>query len=141
MTDVKLHDSWKNALSQEFEKPYFEELAQFVKSEISAGKTLYPHPKNIFAALDKTPFESVKVVILGQDPYHGPNQAHGLCFSVMEGVRNPPSLMNIFKEIQNDLGKPLPKNGDLSRWAEQGVLLLNTTLTVLAGQPMSHAGK
>ncbi|MBP7806197.1 uracil-DNA glycosylase, partial [Candidatus Gracilibacteria bacterium] len=141
MTEVKIEESWKQALSDEFEKPYFGELSQFVKNEILAGQTIYPHPKNIFAALDKTPFEKVKVIILGQDPYHGPGQAHGLSFSVQEGVRNPPSLMNIFKEIQGDLSIPSPKNGDLSRWAEQGVLLLNTTLTVRAGQPMSHAGK
>jgi uracil-DNA glycosylase len=141
MTEVKIEESWKQALSDEFEKPYFGELSQFVKNEILAGQTIYPHPKNIFAALDKTPFEKVKVIILGQDPYHGPGQAHGLSFSVQEWVRNPPSLMNIFKEIQWDLSIPSPKNGDLSRWAEQGVLLLNTTLTVRAGQPMSHAGK
>jgi uracil-DNA glycosylase len=141
MTEVKLEESWKKALSEEFKKPYFWELSQFVKDEIIAGQTIYPHPKNIFAALDNTPFDTVKVVILGQDPYHGPGQAHGLSFSVQEWVRNPPSLMNIFKEIQGDLGIPTPKNGDLTRWAEQGVLLLNTTLTVRAGQPMSHAGK
>lgn len=141
MTEVKLEESWKKALAAEFGKPYFRELSQFVKNEILAGQTIYPHPKNIFAALDKTPFDAVKVVILGQDPYHGPGQAHGLSFSVMEWVRNPPSLMNIFKEIQWDLGISAPKNGDLTRWAEQGVLLLNTTLTVRAGQPMSHAGK
>jgi uracil-DNA glycosylase len=141
MTEVKIEESWKKALSEEFKKPYFWEISQFVKDEIIAGQTIYPHPKNIFAALDNTPFEKVKVIILGQDPYHGPGQAHGLSFSVQEWVRNPPSLMNIFKEIQWDLGIPSPKNGDLSRWAEQGVLLLNTTLTVRAGQPMSHAGK
>lgn len=141
MTEVKIEESWKKVLSEEFEKPYFRELSQFVRNEILAGQTIYPHPKNIFAALDTTPFNKVKVIILGQDPYHGPGQAHGLSFSVMEWVRNPPSLMNIFKEIQWDLGIPSPKNGDLTRWAEQGVLLLNTTLTVRAGQPMSHAGK
>lgn len=141
MTEVKIEESWKKILSEEFEKPYFRELSQFVKNEILAGQTIYPHPKNIFAALDTTPFDKVKVIILGQDPYHGPGQAHGLSFSVMEWVRNPPSLMNIFKEIQWDLGIPSPKNGDLTRWAEQGVLLLNTTLTVRAGQPMSHTGK
>lgn len=141
MTEVKIEESWKKVLSEEFEKPYFRELSQFVRNEILAGQTIYPHPKNIFAALDTTPFNKVKVIILGQDPYHGPGQAHGLSFSVMEWVRNPPSLMNIFKEIQWDLGIPSPKNGDLTRWAEQGGLLLNTTLTVRAGQPMSHAGK
>lgn len=141
MTEVKIHDSWKNALQWEFKKPYFLELSQFVKNEILAGKTIYPHPKNIFAAMDMTPFEKVRVVILGQDPYHGPGQAHGLSFSVLEWVRNPPSLMNIFKEIQSDVGMPTRRNGDLSRWADQWVLLLNTTLTVEAGNPMSHAGK
>lgn len=141
MTEVKIEESWKKSLSEEFEKPYFRELSQFVRNEILAGQTIYPHPRNIFAALDTTPFNKVKVIILGQDPYHGPGQAHGLSFSVQEWVRNPPSLMNIFKEIQWDLGIPNPKNGDLTRWAEQGVLLLNTTLTVRAGQPMSHAGK
>jgi uracil-DNA glycosylase len=141
MTEVRLDDSWKEALSEEFKKPYFWELSQFIKDEILAGQTIYPHPKNIFAALDKTPFDTVKVIILGQDPYHGPGQAHGLSFSVQEWIRNPPSLVNIFKEIQRDLTIPVPKNGDLTRWAEQGVLLLNTTLTVCAGQPMSHAGK
>lgn len=141
MTGIKIHESWKHALQSEFEKPYFHNLSQFVKNEILAGKTIYPHPRNIFAAMDMTPFEKVRVVILGQDPYHGPGQAHGLAFSVQEWVRNPPSLMNIFKEIQSDIGSPTPRNGDLSRWAEQWVLLLNTTLTVEAGNPMSHAGK
>lgn len=141
MSDIKLHESWKRALEDEFEKPYFKELSQFIKDEIRAGHSLYPHPKNIFSAMNQTPFESVKVIILGQDPYHGPGQAHGLSFSVQEWIRNPPSLVNIFKEIQDDLSTPLPKNGDLTRWADQWVLLLNTTLTVRAGQPMSHAGK
>ena len=141
MTEVKIHESWKHALQWEFEKPYFCELSQFVKNEILAGKIIYPPPRNIFAAMDMTPFEKVRVVILGQDPYHGPGQAHGLAFSVQEWVRNPPSLMNIFKEIQSDIGSPTPRNGDLSRWSEQWVLLLNTTLTVEAGKPMSHAGK
>lgn len=141
MTEIKLHESWKKALAEEFGKQYFNELSQFVRKEISSGQIIYPHPRNIFAALDKTPFDTVKVVILGQDPYHGPNQAHGLSFSVMEWVRNPPSLVNIFKEIQNDIGTPLPKSGNLTRWAAQWVLLLNTTLTVRTGQPMSHAGK
>lgn len=147
MTEVRLEESWKRALNNEFEKSYFQELSQFIKEEILAGKTVYPHPRNIFAALDKTPFNQVSVVILGQDPYHGPNQAHGLCFSVQEWVRNPPSLQNIFKEIEQEResGKLPPwekkSDGDLSNWADQWVLLLNTTLTVLAGQPMSHAGK
>lgn len=141
MSEIKIHESWKQALKEEFEKPYFQMLSEFIKDEIRNWQTLYPHPKNIFAALDQTPFESVKVVILGQDPYHGPGQAHGLSFSVQEWIKNPPSLANIFKEIQDDIGTPLPKNGDLTHWAHQGVLLLNTTLTVRAGQPMSHAGK
>lgn len=141
MSEIKLEKSWKEALSTEFEKPYFLTLSQFIKNEVLSWKTIYPHPRNIFAALDTTPFENVKVIILGQDPYHGPGQAHGLSFSVLEWVRNPPSLINIFKEIQGDLGTPTPKNGNLTRWAEQGVLLLNTTLTVRAGEPMSHAGK
>lgn len=141
MSEIRLEQSWKKALESEFEKEYFKNLSQFIKDEILSGKTVYPHPKNIFAALDTTPFGSVKVIILGQDPYHGPGQAHGLSFSVMEWVRNPPSLMNIFKEIQWDLGISSPKNGNLTRWAEQGVLLLNTTLTVRAGEPLSHAGK
>ncbi len=141
MTEIKLEKSWKEALSQEFEKPYFWELSQFIKNEILLWKTIYPHPRNIFTALDTTHFENVKVIILGQDPYHGTGQAHGLSFSVQEWVRNPPSLMNMFKEIQSDLWISAPKNGNLTRWAEQGVLLLNTTLTVRAGEPMSHAGK
>jgi uracil-DNA glycosylase len=141
MNQIILEESWKKVLEKEFEASYFQELSTFIKSEILSGKTIYPHPKNIFAALDKTPFETVKVIILGQDPYHGPWQAHGLSFSVMEWVRNPPSLQNIFKEIQRDINIPTPKNGDLTRWAEQGVLLLNTTLTVRTGEPMSHAGK
>ena len=141
MSEIKLEKSWKEALSTEFEKPYFLTLSQFIKNEVLSWKTIYPHPRNIFAALDTTPFENVKVIILGQDPYHGPGQAHGLSFSVLEWVRNPPSLINIFKEIQGDLGTPTPKNGNLTRWAKQGVLLLNTTLTVRAGEPMSHAGK
>lgn len=141
MSEIKLEKSWKEALSTEFEKPYFLTLSQFIKNEVLSWKTFYPHPRNIFAALDTTPFEKVKVIILGQDPYHGPGQAHGLSFSVLEWVRNPPSLMNMFKEIQGDLWISAPKNGNLTRWAEQGVLLLNTTLTVRAGEPMSHAGK
>lgn len=151
MTEIKIHESWENALRWEFKKPYFSELSQFVKNEILAGKTIYPHPSNIFAAMNTTPFEKVRVVILGQDPYHGSGQAHGLAFSVLEWVRNPPSLMNIFKEIQSEKNSgALPpwesgidgiQNWDLTRWANQWVLLLNTTLTVEAGNPMSHAGK
>ena len=139
--NVVLEASWKGVLKEEFEKPYFKELTEFVKSEYAVS-TVYPHPRNIFSAFNLTPFDAVKVVILGQDPYHGAGQAHGLSFSVIEGVRNPPSLQNIFKEIESDTGeKPDTANGDLSRWAKQGVLLLNSTLTVLAGSPGSHQGK
>lgn len=141
MSEIKMHESWKKALKDEFDKPYFSELSQFIKNEILGGKTIYPHPKNIFAAMDQTPFDSVKVVILWQDPYHGPGQAHGLSFSVQEWVKNPPSLANIFKELETDVGKKLPTNGDLTHWAHQWVLLLNTTLTVRAAQPMSHSWK
>ncbi len=139
--EVAIEQSWKEKLRDEFEKPYFKELADFVKAEY-ASQTVYPHPKNVFAAFELTPFDSVRVVILGQDPYHGQGQAHGLSFSVTEGVRNPPSLQNIFKEIASDVGeKPSTENGDLSRWAKQGVLLLNATLTVRANTAGSHQGK
>ncbi|MFM7854246.1 MAG: uracil-DNA glycosylase [Flammeovirgaceae bacterium] len=138
--DVRIDESWKQKLEQEFAKPYFLEVTNFVKSEY-ASTTVYPKPKEIFAAFDRCKFEDVKVVILGQDPYHGEGQANGLCFSVNEGVKPPPSLINIFKEIQNDLGKPIPNSGNLLRWAEQGVLLLNATLTVRASSPGSHQNK
>lgn len=139
--DVKIHQSWKGYLGEEFEKPYFKELAEFVKSEYKS-EVVYPPPKYIFRAFELCPFDQVKVVILGQDPYHGPRQAIGLSFAVDEGVLLPPSLQNIFKEIQSDLGKPLiNKTGDLSRWAKQGVLLLNATLTVRAHLAGSHQGK
>lgn len=139
--EVKIEQSWKTHLKDEFEKPYFKELTDFVKKEYEKGG-IYPAPKNIFRAFELTPFDSVKVVILGQDPYHGPRQAIGLSFAVSEGVRNPPSLQNIFKEIQSDLGTSLVHDdGDLSRWAEQGVLLLNATLTVRAANAGSHQGK
>ena len=139
--NVAIEQSWKEALKDEFEKPYFKELAQFVKEEYTNAK-VYPHPKNIFSAFEHTPFTDVKVVILGQDPYHGAGQAHGLSFSVIEGVRNPPSLQNIYKELESDLGVSMKaSSGDLSRWATQGVLLLNSTLTVRAGEPGSHQGK
>lgn len=137
--DVRIEESWKEALKDEFAEPYFEELSAFVKEEY-ATKTIYPHPKNLFNAFDLAPFADVKVVILGQDPYHGPKQAHGLSFSVVEGVRNPPSLQNIFKEIASDTGQ-VPQSGDLTRWAKQGVLLLNATLTVEAGKAGSHQGR
>jgi uracil-DNA glycosylase len=138
--EVKLEPSWKEHLADEFEKSYFQELAEFVKDEYQKS-TVYPAPKNIFNAFTLTPFDQVKVVILGQDPYHGPKQAHGLSFSVTEGVRNPPSLQNIFKEIETDIGsKAKSESGDLTRWAKQGVLLLNATLTVRAGAAGSHQG-
>jgi uracil-DNA glycosylase len=142
--DVKIEESWKKALTEEFGKPYFEDLTAFVKEEYKKG-TVYPMPKNIFRAFDLTPFDKAEVVILGQDPYHGAGQANGLSFAVNEGVRNPPSLQNIFKEIESDLhqGSTSLKNtgGDLSRWATQGVLLLNATLTVRGSTPGSHQGK
>ena len=138
--DVRIEESWKQRLSPEFEKDYFVKLTEFVRSEYSRT-TIYPPAKQIFNAFDQCPFDKTKVVIIGQDPYHGPGQAHGLCFSVAEGVPNPPSLQNIFKEIFSDLGKPMPANGDLTRWARQGVLLLNATLTVQAHQAGSHQRK
>jgi uracil-DNA glycosylase len=139
--EVKIESSWKKHLKDEFEKPYFKELTEFVKKEYEKG-SVYPAPKNIFRAFDLTPFDKVKVVILGQDPYHGPKQAIGLSFAVNEGARNPPSLQNIFKEIESDFSTPMVHtDGDLSRWAEQGVLLLNATLTVQAATAGSHQGK
>jgi len=138
--DVNIAPSWKARLEKEFEKPYFQELTEFVKGEYKQY-TVFPPGKEIFRAFDKCDFEQVKVVIIGQDPYHGPGQANGLCFSVREGVRVPPSLVNIYKEIKNDLGKPIPSSGELERWAEQGVLLLNATLTVRASSPGSHQKK
>jgi uracil-DNA glycosylase len=138
--DVKIEPSWKEVLSDEFQKPYFEQLVQFVKSEYKSN-IVYPPAKKIFAAFEHTPFEKVKVVIIGQDPYHGPNQANGLCFSVEQSQALPPSLVNIFAEISSDLGVEVTKNGDLSRWSVQGVLLLNATLTVRAHQAGSHQKK
>jgi uracil-DNA glycosylase len=138
--DVKIAPSWKSRLTDEFSKPYFHQLADFVKSEYLVS-TVYPPGKEIFNAFDACEFDDVKVVILGQDPYHGPGQANGLCFSVHDGVRMPPSLVNIFKEIHQDLGKPMPATGNLERWARQGVLLLNATLTVRASSPGSHQNK
>ncbi|EAR01425.1 uracil-DNA glycosylase [Maribacter sp. HTCC2170] len=134
---INIHSSWKKPLSNEFEQPYFGALVNFVKSEYGQY-TCYPKGKHIFSAFDHSPFEKTKVVIIGQDPYHGPNQANGLCFSVSEGIPHPPSLINIFKEIETDLGKPYPKSGNLERWADQGVLLLNATLTVRAHEAGSH---
>lgn len=138
--DVKIEDSWKIRLKDEFEKPYFHLLTEFVKSEYRTA-VVYPPGSQIFRAFDMCPFDQVKVVILGQDPYHGPRQANGLCFSVNDDVKMPPSLINIFKEIHTDLGKPMPHTGNLERWARQGVLLLNATLTVRASSPGSHQGK
>ncbi len=138
--DVKIEPSWKAKLSQEFEQPYFAALTEFVRMEYQAT-TIYPPPGLMFNAFSHTPFESVRVVLLGQDPYHGPGQAHGLCFSVRDGVRPPPSLQNIFKEIHDDIGSPIPTSGNLERWADQGVFLLNATLTVRAGQAGSHQNK
>ncbi len=135
---IKLHPSWLKVLGEEFDKPYMKALRTFLLAEKRAGKTIYPPSENWFAALDMTPFEAVKVVILGQDPYHGANQAHGLCFSVPPGVQPPPSLINIYKELDADLGLGAPAHGCLNHWAEQGVLLLNATLTVVAGQAGSH---
>ena len=138
--DVKIESSWKVALQEEFNKPYFADVANFVKAEKAAGYTIYPPGGLIFNAFDKTPLDKVKVVILGQDPYHGVGQAHGLCFSVPRGVRLPPSLVNIFKEIESDMGIAMPGHGNLERWAEQGVFLLNAILTVRANTPASHSG-
>lgn len=138
--DVKIEESWKNILESEFKKPYFEELIQFVKQEYTSH-TCYPKGKDIFAAFNHCPFDKVKVVIIGQDPYHGPGQANGLCFSVYDGISHPPSLINIFKEIQADLDKSYPISGDLSKWADQGVLLLNATLTVKSHEAGSHQRK
>ena len=137
---VKIEESWARALAAEFEKDYFKQLTDYVKSEYES-QTIYPKGKDIFRAFDKCPLDQVKVVILGQDPYHGPGQANGLCFSVHEGVPFPPSLVNIFKEIKEDLGKEIPPHGSLDRWADQGVLLLNATLTVRAHQAGSHQKK
>ena len=136
--DVKIEASWKHYLHDEFEKPYFAELTAKVRSEYTAG-ACYPPGRFIFNAFNLCPFDKVKVVIIGQDPYHEPGQAHGLSFSVQDGIQFPPSLQNIFKEIESDLGTPVPQSGDLSRWARQGVLLLNATLTVRAHMANSHA--
>ncbi len=138
---IKLEASWKAALREEFAKPYMRELRAFLRAEKAGGKEIYPPGPLIFNALDATPLEAVKVVIIGQDPYHGPGQAHGLCFSVQPGVPVPPSLLNIYKELKRDLNLDIPAHGCLQAWAEQGVLLLNTALTVERGVAGSHAGK
>ncbi len=140
MSEIRLHPSWKAVLTDEFEKPYFKSLISFVKHEYSTT-SVYPPGRLIFSALDHTPFEEVKVVILGQDPYHGVGQANGLCFSVNDGIAIPPSLKNIFAELRDDLGIEPPKSGNLERWANQGVLLLNATLTVRAHEAGSHQNK
>ena len=137
--DVKIEESWKAVLREEFDKEYFSRIAAFLHQEKREGKTIYPPGPLIFNAFRLTPFEQVKVVILGQDPYHGPGQAHGLSFSVQDGVALPPSLQNIYKEISNDIGTPAPASGNLERWAGQGVFLLNSVLTVRAGAPTSHS--
>ncbi|MCX6316214.1 MAG: uracil-DNA glycosylase [Bacteroidetes bacterium] len=137
--NVKIEASWKEALKAEFSKPYFQQIATHIKTEKSQGKTIYPPGSLLFNAFNTTPFDKVKVVLLGQDPYHGPGQAHGLCFSVQNGVPPPPSLVNIFKELQDDTGVAIPNHGNLTYWAEQGIFLLNASLTVRAGEPMSHA--
>ena len=138
---VKLEASWKARVGDYLDRSDMQRLAEFLRDELRAGKTIYPPPRRIFAALDATPFDQVKVVILGQDPYHGPNQAHGLCFSVLPGVPPPPSLLNIFAEIERDLHIPRPDHGCLLPWARQGVLLLNAVLTVERGRAGSHQGK
>ena len=137
--NVKIEDSWKKALGEEFEKDYFRTLVDFVKREYASSQ-VFPPGNEIFAAFDATPFDRVKVVILGQDPYHGEHQANGLCFSVNDGIPFPPSLLNIFKEIKADIGTEIPSSGNLERWARQGVLLLNATLTVRAHEAASHQG-
>ena len=138
--DVRIEESWKAVLTTEFEKPYFAQLTNFVRSEYKTHK-IYPPAKLIFNAFDQCPFDQLKVVILGQDPYHGPGQAHGLCFSVNDGIPFPPSLRNIFTELKEDVGKPIPKSGNLIGWAQQGVLLLNATLTVRENMAGSHQKK
>lgn len=136
--DPKMEPSWKAALAQEFVRPYFSELKKFITDEVANNRIIYPPMSCIFSAFERTPFDTVKAVILGQDPYHGHGQAHGLCFSVPQGIPPPPSLVNIFKELHADLGVPIPQHGNLEKWATQGVLLLNATLTVRAGSAGSH---
>src|ERR1700739_2964847 len=138
---VQLDAEWKKALQGEFLAPYMQELRRFIAEEKQAGKVIYPPGSEFFSALNFTPLTSTRVVILGQDPYHGPNQAHGLCFSVRRGVPPPPSLRNVFREIHNDLGLPAPRHGELTHWAQQGVLLLNSVLSVQAGLAASHQGR
>jgi uracil-DNA glycosylase len=137
--NVQIEDSWKSVLQDEFKKPYFKQIAEHLKTEKEQGKTIYPPGSLIFNAFMQTPFDNVKVVLLGQDPYHGSGQAMGLSFSVNNGVPPPPSLINIFKELHEDVGVQIPRTGNLTKWAQQGVLLLNASLTVRAGEPMSHS--
>lgn len=137
--DVKIENSWKTALQPEFTKPYFQQIVLHLKTERTAGKVIYPPGPLIFNAFDKCPFDKIKVVLLGQDPYHGACQAMGLSFSVPKNIKPPPSLVNIFKELKQDIGMEIPTNGDLSHWAEQGILLLNAALTVRANEPNSHS--
>lgn len=137
--DVQIDDSWKSVLHTEFNKPYFEDIVAFLKNEKANGKIIYPPGKFIFNAFNTTPINNVKVVILGQDPYHNPGQAHGLSFSVPDGIAPPPSLVNIFKEQRDDVGIEIPNHGNLEKWAQQGVLLLNASLTVEQNKPMSHS--
>lgn len=141
MSQIKLEASWKQHLLAEFQQPYMQQLRGFLQEQKSLGKIIYPKGNEYFNAFNLTPFDQVKVVIIGQDPYHGPNQAHGLCFSVQPGVAFPPSLVNIFKELQRDLNIPFPNHGNLTHWAEQGVLLLNAVLTVEQGKAAAHQGK
>ena len=137
--DVKIEDSWKKVLKDEFTKDFFLQIVTFIKTEKAAGKIIYPPGSLMFNAFDKTPFDKVKVVLLGQDPYHNTGQAHGLSFSVPPGVQKPPSLQNIFKELKTDLGMEIPADGNLEKWAAQGVLLLNASLTVRKNEPGSHS--
>lgn len=137
--DIQIEESWKNVLKEEFEKTYFQHIVTFLRAEKALGKIIYPPGALIFNAFKQTPFDKIKVVILGQDPYHNKGQAHGLSFSVPDGCPKPPSLVNIFKELKNDLGIEIPENGNLTKWAEQGVLLLNAALTVRQNEPGSHA--
>jgi len=139
MANVNIEPSWKLVLQDEFDQPYFTNIIQFLKQEKLKGKIIYPEGKNIFNAFEQTPFDNVNVLILGQDPYHGIGQAHGLCFSVQDGIKPPPSLMNIYKELNDDIGKAIPTSGNLLHWAQQGVLMLNASLTVEANTPMSHS--
>ena len=141
LSAVEIHKSWKDVLNAEFEKDYFQSLVKFLKEREGQSAVIYPPESDIFNAYNLTPIDNVKVVVLGQDPYHGAGEAHGLCFSVQDGVRIPPSLRNIFKELQSDLGLPIPTNGNLTKWAQNGVFLLNTILTVEHKSPASHKNK